>query len=117
MGDNDFPAALGGANPAIGFLQQYTKGYNDYSQAGTNIPSMRFQNKYGQEFGGPLFNESMISSNPSFEIRKGAGPLGSRSGEQLLRLQQGSGNMDNDQLNKALELRGLRPTGVQLPPI
>jgi hypothetical protein len=68
MGDNDFPAALGGANPAVGFLQQYTKGYNDYSQAGTTIPSLRLQNKYAQESGGPFKEQLIASDSPSFDL-------------------------------------------------
>lgn len=68
MGDNDFPAVLGGSNPAVAFLHQYTRGFDDYSQAGTNIPAMRLQSKYAQEKGGPLVNTTEISSSPSFDL-------------------------------------------------
>jgi hypothetical protein len=51
----------------IGFLQAYTQGFNDYSQAGTDIPSLRMQDRYAQETGGPLLNQSLISATPSFD--------------------------------------------------
>jgi len=60
MGDKDFPA--------VGFLQQYVKGMEDYSQAGSDIPSLRLQDQYAQESGGPLVSQQLISSTPSFEI-------------------------------------------------
>lgn len=44
--DNDFPNALG-------FLQAYKSG---------------LQNKYAQEFGGPLVEENLISRSPSFDL-------------------------------------------------
>jgi len=63
MGDNDFPA--------VGFLQQYVSGMNDFSQAGTDdIPSFRLQDQYAQESGGPLVSQQLISSTPSFEINE-----------------------------------------------
>jgi len=62
MGDNDFPA--------VGFLQQYVKGMEDYSQAGSDIPSLRLQDQYAQESGGPLVGQQLISSTPSFEINE-----------------------------------------------
>lgn len=68
MGDNDFPAVLGGSSPAVGFLQSYVRGFDDYSQAGTDIPSLRLQNKYGQERGGPLLTETQIAGSPSFDM-------------------------------------------------
>lgn len=66
MGDNDFPAAM--ANPGVGFLQSYLRGFEDYSQKGDDIPSFRFQEKYGKEQGGPLVGEQLISRSPSFSI-------------------------------------------------
>lgn len=68
MGDNDFPAVLGGSSPAAGFLQQYVRGFNAYSQAGTNIPAMSLQNKYAQESGSPFVEKTEISSSPSFDL-------------------------------------------------
>ena len=68
MGDNDFPAILGGRPTPQGYLQSYVRGFNDYSQAGTDIPSRRFQDEYAQEGGGPLYNNTSISSTPSFDI-------------------------------------------------
>jgi hypothetical protein len=41
-------------NGAVGFLQQYARGVQDYSQEGTDIPSFSFENKYAQEQGGPI---------------------------------------------------------------
>lgn len=55
--------------------------------------------------------------SPSFDINQGQGALGRRSGEQLLRLQGGSGSMQNQQLQQELERRGIIPRGVQLPPV
>lgn len=101
----------------IGFLQEYLRGFSDYSQAGTDIPSLRMQEKYGQERGGPLVSEMMITGSPSFEINKSQGALGRRSGEQLLRLQEGSGAMQNQQLQREMARRGILPRGIQLPPV
>jgi len=61
MIDNAFPNALG-------FLQAYTSGMSDYSQSGDVIPDLRLQNKYAQEFGGPLVEENVISGSPSFDL-------------------------------------------------
>lgn len=55
-------------NPGLGYLQSYVKGFEDYSQQGTNIPSLRMQDKYAQESGGPLFGQTSISANPSFDV-------------------------------------------------
>lgn len=57
MMDNDFPNALG-------FLQAYRRGMSDYSQAGESIPDFRLQNKYAQEFGGPLVEETVAQGIP-----------------------------------------------------
>jgi hypothetical protein len=62
MGDNDFPA--------VGFLQQYVRGMNDFSQEGTDIPSLRLQDQYAQESGGPLIGQQLISSTPSFDLNE-----------------------------------------------
>lgn len=59
--DNDFPNSLG-------FLQAYTRGLTDYSQSGEEIPDLRLQNKYEQEFGAPLVEENLISGAPSFDL-------------------------------------------------
>lgn len=55
-------------NPALGYLQQYVRGFEDYSQAGSDIPSLRLQDKYAQEQGGPLVDQTLISASPSFDI-------------------------------------------------
>lgn len=68
MVDNAFPVQLGGNNNTIGFLQQYVKGMQDYSQAGEGIPDLRLQDKYAQESGGPLVGETLISGSPSFDL-------------------------------------------------
>jgi hypothetical protein len=69
MIDNAFPNALG-------FLQAYTSGMSDYSQSGDVIPDLRLQNKYAQEFGGPLVGEQLISGTPSFDLNLPKTPLG-----------------------------------------
>jgi hypothetical protein len=114
MGDTDFPTVM--ANPGVGFLRSYLRGFEDYSQAGTDIPDLRLQEKYGQEQGGPLVSEQLISGSPSFDIQRGKGALGRRTGEQLLRLQQESG-IQNEQLQQELMRRGMMPRNVQLPPV
>ena len=67
MGDNDFPAVMG--NGSMGFLQTYVKGMQDYQQAGTSIPDLRLQNRYAQESGGPLMQQT-IAGVPDFDSRK-----------------------------------------------
>lgn len=78
MIDNAFPVQLGGNDNTIGFLQQYVKGMQDYSQSGEGIPDLRLQDKYAQESGGPLIGETLISGAPSFDLsdieRPGYGP-------------------------------------------
>lgn len=70
MGDNDFSKKYPNDFPAVGFLQQYVRGMNDFSQEGTDIPSLRLQDQYAQESGGPLVGQQLISSTPSFEINE-----------------------------------------------
>ena len=57
MMDNDMPKAMG-------FLQAYKQGMSEYSQAGEQIPDLRLQNKYAQEFGGPLIEEKLVQGIP-----------------------------------------------------
>lgn len=64
MGDNDFPAVM----PNAGFLQQYVKGMQGYSQKGTDIPALRLESEYQQQEGGPLFEKQTIAGSPSFNI-------------------------------------------------
>jgi hypothetical protein len=68
MGDNDFSNRYPNDFPAVGFLQQYVRGMNDFSQEGTDIPSLRLQDQYAQESGGPLIGQQLISSTPSFDL-------------------------------------------------
>ena len=101
-----------------------SRGWEDYNQQGSNIPTLRVQDKYAQESGTPFYSQTSFSPNPdfniagspSFDINKGAGALGRRTGEQLLRLQQESG-IQNQQLQQELERRGIMPTGISLPPV
>jgi len=53
MIDNDFPVQFGGKNNAIGFLQQYASGMQDYSQ----------------EQGGPLISRTIRYSPPNAIIK------------------------------------------------
>lgn len=112
MGDNDFPAVLGGSNPAIGFLQQYTRGFNDYSQAGTNIPSLRLQNKYAQEGGGPLYDETTIAGSPSFDLSFPTMPMQGSSGRQSI---EGIPNATPELLYKLMDRKRKNTGGQQLP--
>ncbi len=70
MIDNAFPVQLGDGGNAIGFLQQYVKGKQGYSQQSTDprIPTYGIQEGYAQELGGPLFQETLISGSPSFDL-------------------------------------------------
>jgi hypothetical protein len=63
-------------------------------------------------FGGSRFD---IAGGTSFEIPKGQGALGRRSGEQLQRIQESG--IQNEQLQQELERRGMMPRGIQLPPV
>lgn len=80
MIDNAFPVQLGGNNNTVGFLQQYVKGMQGYSQQSTDprIPTYGIQEGYAQELGGPLIGETLISGAPSFDLsdieRPGYGP-------------------------------------------
>lgn len=99
------------------FLREYLRGGEEYSQAGTDIPSFGISRSY--EGGGgtgmePYFNEE-IAATPSFSIPQGQGALGKRSGEQLKRIQESG--IQNEQLQQELERRGIMPRGVQLPPV
>jgi hypothetical protein len=98
----------------------------DYSQSGTDIPTFSEgsgeaysagSDQTPQGFGYQYKTPFSIGGSPSFNILQGQGALGGRSGEQLLRLQQGSGNMQNQQLQNELERRGIMPRGVQLPSV
>ena len=75
------------------------------------------QQAFGFTFPTPFGNDFEVAAGPSFEINKGQGALGRRSGEQLLRLQQGNPAMQNEQLNEELLRRGIMSRGVQLPPV
>ena len=55
-----------------------------------------------------------LAGNPSFDVRRGSGALGGRSGEQLRRIYEG-GTKENKQLNEELIKRGIMPGGPQLP--
>lgn len=108
-----------------GFAKGYAYQLGEYEQAGTEVPPLRIQDEALKGFGIPLQTgmsissdptfETLLAGSPSFDINKGTGSLGRRTGEQLLRLQQGSGEMKNQQLQQELERRGIMPRGVQLP--
>lgn len=55
-----------------------------------------------------------LAGTPSFDINRGKGALGGRSGEQLKRIYEG-GTKDNEQLNQELMRRGIMPGGPKLP--
>lgn len=70
---------------------------------------------YGGESNVPGAPGNLLAGSPSFDIRRGAGALGGRSGEQLRRLYEG-GTQQNQQLNEELMKRGIMPgSGPQLP--
>jgi hypothetical protein len=99
---------------------------SDYAQTGTGMPTFSTGGASGfmagsdvppQGYGYGYASPEYLASGLSFDINKRQGALGTRSGEQLLRLQQGSGNMNNEQLQRELELRNIRPSGISLPPV
>ena len=100
MVDNDFPNALG-------FLQAYKKGMSDYSQSGETIPDLRLQNKYAQEFGGPLVQENLISGSPSFDLNMPKTPMGQSF--------EGIPNASPEMLRKLMERKLKNPGGQELP--
>jgi hypothetical protein len=117
---SSFSDALGKASK----WKALSSGSQHYSQTGTDIPQFSTGSGgefmagsdvppqgYGYDYASPEF----LTAGLSFDINKGQGALGNRSGEQLLRLQQGSGNMQNEQLQKELERRNILPTGISLP--
>lgn len=69
----------------------------------------------GIQFPTPFGGGFDIAAGPSFEIPKGQGALGRRSGEQLQRIQESG--IQNQQLQQELERRGMLPRGIQLPPV
>lgn len=76
-----------------------------------------YNGDYGFPAGNPagMQNAYQVAGSPSFDINKGAGALGGRSGEQLKRLYEG-GTQQNQQLNEELRRRGIMPgAGPQLP--
>jgi len=77
-------------------------------------PPAGFFDDIRRKLGSPGVKEAR---SPSFDINQSQGALGRRSGEQLLRLQGGSGSMQNQQLQQELERRGIMSRGIQLPPV
>ena len=75
-----------------------------------------YNGDYGFPAGNPagMQNAYQVAGSPSFDINKGAGALGGRSGEQLKRLYEG-GTQQNQQLNEELRRRGILPRGLDLP--
>lgn len=70
---------------------------------------------YGGESNVPGAPGNLLAGSRSFDIRRSAGALGGRSGEQLRRLYEG-GTQQNQQLNEELMKRGIMPgSGPQLP--
>jgi len=127
MGDNDFPSLLyrpdedkagfeklpyePSKEPGIEFLRQFVRGASDYSQAGTDIPSMRLQDKYAQESGGPLLNQTLISSTPSFDLRYPKMP-GVGTEQQSI---EGLPNATPELLRRFVERKMKNPGGQSLP--
>jgi hypothetical protein len=118
----DFTTAVSKAK----IWKELSSASQDYSQSGTDIPTFSEgsggaysagSDQAPQGFGYQYKTPFSIGGSPSFNILQGQGALGGRSGEQLLRLQQGSGNMQNQQLQNELERRGIMPRGVQLPSV
>ena len=69
---------------------------------------------YAGESNVPGAPGNLLAGGASFDIRRGSGALGGRSGEQLRRLYEG-GTQQNEKLNEELRQRGIMPGGPQLP--
>lgn len=96
---------------ASGYQQEYVRGIEDYSQAGTEIPSMRLQDKYAQESGGPLYEQTLISSTPSFDLRFPKMPgIGSETQST-----EGIPNATPELLRRFVERKMKNPGGQELP--
>jgi len=103
MMDNDMPKALG-------FLQAYKQGMSDYSQSSEPkdlIPNLRLQNKYAQEFGGPLVQENLVSGTPSFDLQMPKTPMGQSF--------EGIPNASPEMLRRLMERKMKNPGGQELP--
>ena len=59
MGDNDFPTIManGGGED---FLRKYTKGFSQYSQAGTDLIPVTLQSKHAQINDGPIVGSKKV---------------------------------------------------------
>ena len=108
--DNDFPTTMANGG-GLGFLQQYLRGFEDYSQAGTDIPERRQQLKYGQEEGGPFYGEQMISGSPSFDLRYPKMPVSGSQNQSI----EGIPNATPELIRKLVERKTKNPGGQSLP--
>ena len=98
-------------NPALGYLQQYVRGFEDYSQAGSTIPSLRVQKKHEEEQGGPLVDQTLISASPSFDLSLPKMP-GIGTEQQSI---EGVPNATPELLRKYVERKLKNPGGQELP--
>ena len=105
--DNDFPMTM--ANGPMGFLQTYVQGMQEYEQAGPKIQDFRLQNRYAQESGGPLI-EQTIASSPSFDINESSKQRKIRG---IRKLGEGSVGGERDAALEMLKRLG----GAQLPKV
>jgi hypothetical protein len=111
MGDNDFPSLLyrpeedkdgfeklpyePSKEPGVEFLRQFVRGASDYSQ----------------ESGGPLLNQTLISSTPSFDLRYPKMP-GVGTEQQSI---EGLPNATPELLRRFVERKMKNPGGQSLP--
>jgi len=81
MMDTDFPAITPGKQfllsffPQVpmtrkpeGYFREELEGSRSYAQTGTDIPDFGIGQQYGQREGGPIFGETVVAGNPSFDI-------------------------------------------------
>ena len=108
--DNDFPAVMANGGDGAGFLREYRRGMSDYSQAGTDIPALRLQEKYAQEQGGPIYNQ-LIAGSPSFDLRFPKMP-GQGTEQQNI---EGIPNATPELLRRFVERKMKNPGGQELP--
>lgn len=79
--DTDFPTTTPGEQFLLSFLPRITvtgkpegyfrqelEGKRSYAQTGTDIPDFGIGQQYEQREGGPIFGETVIAGNPSFDI-------------------------------------------------
>lgn len=118
--DTDFPAITPGKQFLLSFLPQVPmtrkpEGYfreelagsRSYAQTGTDIPDFGIGQQYGQREGGPIFGETVVAGDPSFDLRMPKTPAGQSF--------EGVPNASPEMLRRLMERKMKNPGGQELP--